>query len=112
MRGQYAKFDYSQVYKQAEKKDVPLALVIIAGVFIWVLIFGSVIGFALVSPCNFTKTLVGADTFEKFRNANIRTPPCDPARDAACVVWKLDNTHECGCFLRYTIMGKGCADYP
>jgi hypothetical protein len=106
MRGQYGKLDYSQIYKQAEKKDVPLALVIVAGVFIWVLIFGGVVGFAILSPCSFTKTLVGGDTFEKFRNPAIRSPPCDPARDSSCTVWKLDNSTECGCFLRYTVMGS------
>ncbi|MFH0962043.1 MAG: hypothetical protein V1820_05140 [archaeon] len=102
---------YTQLYKQAEKKDVPLALVIVAGVFIWVLIFGSVVAFALIAPCSFTKALIGQETFEKFRNPALRTPPCDPARDPTCVVWKLDNNNDCGCFLRYTVIGKGCPGY-
>lgn len=102
---------YSQLYKQAEKKDVPLAVVIIVGVFIWVLIFGSVLAFAVLAPCSFTKTLVGEDTFEKFQNPSIRSPPCDPARDATCIVWKLDDAKSCGCFLRYTVMGTGCPGY-
>lgn len=102
---------YAQLYKQAEKKDVPLGVVIVVGVFMWVLIFGSVIAFAMISPCSFTKTIVGQDTFEKFRNPALRTPPCDPARDAACVVWKLDTNSDCGCFIRYTIMGQGCPGY-
>lgn len=119
MRGQAVPFSggtnraayYTQLYKQAEKKDVPLALVIVAGVFIWVLIFGSVVAFAVLSPCSFTKALVGQDTFEKFRNPALRTPPCDPARDSTCIVWKLDDGKDCGCFLRYTVIGTGCPDY-
>lgn len=101
-----ARPDYSQFYRQAEKKDVPLALVIVAGVFIWVLIFGSVVAFAILAPCKFTEALVGRDTFLKFQNPALRQPPCDPARDASCVVWALETSEQCGCFLRYTVMGN------
>ncbi len=102
---------YNQVYQQVEKKDVPLAVVIIAGVFIWVLIFGSVLAYAVLLPCGFTQAIVGRDTFEKFKNPEARNPPCSPSKDPACVSWKLDNAHDCGCFLRFTVIGRTCADY-
>ncbi len=100
--------DYEYWQQQDTKKEVPLAVVIISGMAIWVLIFGSIFAYSFLQPCAFTKTLVGEDTFNKFQNPELRTPSCNPDIDPACKAWPLDNPEGCRCFLRFAVVGRGC----
>lgn len=97
--------------EEEERKDVPLGIVIIAGVVIWVIIFGSVFAYTYMAPCSFIKTVVGGDTFLKFKDPRLRTPPCEPKTDLSCTAWKLDTTHDCLCFLGLRPIGGDCLDY-
>ncbi len=97
--------------EEDEKKDVPLGIVIIAGVVIWVLIFGSVFAYTYFAPCSFINAVVGEDTFMKFKDPRLRNPPCDPETDFTCKAWKLDTNHDCLCFLGLKPIGGDCLDY-
>lgn len=99
---------YEYWQQQEEKKEIPLAVVIVSGIAIWVLIFGSIFAYSALQPCSFTKTLVGEETFVKFQNPALRTPPCDPTVDPGCTAWPLDTADSCRCFLRFAVVGKGC----
>lgn len=43
----------------ADRKDVPVGLVLLAGVMIWVLIFGTIFSYAAFYPCSFVTTIIG-----------------------------------------------------
>jgi|GEM_PF-6918200 len=44
---------------QREKKDVPMGLVLLVGVLIWVLVFGTIFSYAAFSPCSFVAVVIG-----------------------------------------------------
>ena len=94
-----------------ENKDVPLSLVVMAGIAIWVLIFGSIFAYTYLSPCSFIETVVGDDTFLKFQDPRLRVPPCDPKTDINCVAWKLETNQDCLCFLGLKPIGGDCLGY-
>lgn len=74
----------------AKKNDVPIYLVVAAGVVIWVLLFGGIFAYAAVSPCGFLKTVSGPST--------IRAVEESQGID-------LSKTSDCRDFLRRTVIG-------
>jgi hypothetical protein len=49
----------AQPLPPSEKNDVPVWLVLLAGVMIWVLIFGTIFSYAAFYPCSFVTVVIG-----------------------------------------------------
>ncbi len=73
-----------------KKNDVPIYMVVAAGVVIWVLLFGGIFAYAAVSPCGFLRTVSGRGTIEAV----------EEAQDI-----DLSKTANCREFLRRTVIG-------
>ena len=75
----------------AKKNDVPIYVVIAAGIVIWVLLFGSIFAYAAVSPCGFLKTISGEGTIAAVEESQ-----------------KINLSKEAVCrdFLRKTVIGS------
>ncbi len=75
----------------AAEKDVPFGLVILAGVFIWVLIFGGIFSYAAFSPCSFVTVVIGD------------RKTLDNLADKLSL--NFMNETDCRTFLRLTVLG-------
>lgn len=101
-----------QPQQEIRPKELPIALVIAAGIVAVVFILGGAIGYVSVAPCTFLKSVLGEDNVAKLQDQNNLKTPCQFAensfscstsfckgRDVPCTVWKLDNNEGCRQFI-------------
>lgn len=85
---------------------------IAAVIVVWMFIMGSAIGYVLVAPCSFLKSVVGDENLAKLQDQNNLEAPCTFEKDsfscggpcsgrptAKCMLWKLDVNEGCRQFI-------------
>ncbi len=93
-------------------KEISLALLIAAGIVVWIFIMGGALGYVAVAPCGFLKTVVGNDNLVKLQDqGNLGSPctfesgkfscegACSAKPASKCKVWKLDANEGCTQFI-------------
>lgn len=103
---------YQQQNARPARGDIPVPVVIAAGIVVWVLIIGAVVAYAAMAPCSFLKLTTGEESFAKMQDKSNTDPPCEfenggfscqgacTARPASkCRVWKFDENPGCMSFI-------------
>lgn len=93
-------------------KEISPALLIAAGIVVWIFLMGGALGYVAVAPCGFLKTVVGSDNLAKLQDqGNLGSPctfesgkfscegACSAKPASKCKVWKLDANEGCTQFI-------------